>query len=209
MVKFKLGNKADASDKDTKQLILDATVALIREEGFRCITLRSIAARAETNLALVNYHYGSKEKLFGDAVKQLVGTFDDAFKALEDTSMPPKERMKLFFTRYIMNLSRYPGMARQMLDQRHHIMGSHDEYAKYSKLMRIERILDALGEITGEQDRDKLMMMNMQIYGAIVFPVIMVSSLPKEREDLQQIFKLAPLEEQIDGLFEQYFHKYN
>ncbi|MFD1907052.1 hypothetical protein ACFSQ7_28225 [Paenibacillus rhizoplanae] len=80
---------------------------------------------------------------------------------------------------------------------------------KYSKLMRIERILDALGEITGEQDRDKLMMMNMQIYGAIVFPVIMVSSLPKEREDLHQIFKLAPLEEQIDGLFEQYFHKYN
>ncbi|ETT63120.1 transcriptional regulator IcaR [Paenibacillus sp. FSL R7-277] len=205
----KLGNKADSSDKDTKQLILDATVALIREDGFQCITLRSIAARAETNLALVNYHYGSKEKLFGDAVKQLVATFDDAFKALEDTSLPPKERMKLFFTRYIMNLSRYPGMARQMLDQRHHIMGSHDEYAKYSKLMRIERILDALAEITGEQDRDKLMTMTMQIYGAIVFPVIMVSSLPKEREDLQQIFKLAPLEEQIDGLFELYFHKYN
>ncbi|MEK3793764.1 TetR/AcrR family transcriptional regulator [Paenibacillus sp. FSL R7-0204] len=205
----KLGNKADSSDKDTKQLILDATVALIREDGFRCITLRSIAARAETNLALVNYHYGSKEKLFGDAVKQLVATFDDAFKALEDTSLPPKERMKLFFTRYIINLSRYPGMARQMLDQRHHIMGSHDEYAKYSKLMRIERILDALSEITGEQDRDKLMTMTMQIYGAIVFPVIMVSSLPKEREDLQQIFKLAPLEEQIEGLFELYFHKYN
>ncbi|MBP2111008.1 AcrR family transcriptional regulator [Paenibacillus silagei] len=205
----KLGNKADSSDKDTKQLILDATVALIREDGFQCITLRSIAARAETNLALVNYHYGSKEKLFGDAVKQLVATFDDAFKALEDTSLPPKERMKLFFTRYIMNLSRYPGMARQMLDQRHHIMGSHDEYAKYSKLMRIERILDALAEITGEQDRDKLMTMTLQIYGAIVFPVIMVSSLPKEREDLQQIFKLAPLEEQIDGLFELYFHKYN
>lgn len=92
----KLGNKADSSDKDTKQLILDATVALIREDGFQCITLRSIAARAETNLALVNYHYGSKEKLFGDAVKQLVATFDDAFKALEDTSLPPKERMKLF-----------------------------------------------------------------------------------------------------------------
>ncbi|MFD1907053.1 TetR/AcrR family transcriptional regulator [Paenibacillus rhizoplanae] len=130
MVKFKLGNKADASDKDTKQLILDATVALIHEDGFQCITLRSIAARAETNLALVNYHYGSKEKLFGDAVKQLMATFDDAFKVLEDTSLPPKERLKLFFTRYIANLSRYPGMARQMLDQRHHIMGSHDEYAK-------------------------------------------------------------------------------
>ncbi|WP_340023334.1 TetR/AcrR family transcriptional regulator [Paenibacillus sp. FSL K6-1096] len=205
----KSDSKTDATDKDTKQIILDATVDLIREEGFRCITLRSIAARAETNLALVNYYYGSKEKLFGDAVKQLMSTFDDAFKVLEDTSLPPKERLKLFFTRYIVNLSRYPGMARQMLDQRPHIMGSLDEYAKYSKLMRIERILDALGEITGEQDRDKLMMMNMQIYGAIVFPVIMVSSLPKDQEDLQQIFRLSPLEEQIDGLFELYFHKYH
>lgn len=205
----KADNKADSSDKDTKQIILDATVDLIREEGFRCITLRSIAARAETNLALVNYYYGSKEKLFGDAVKELVGTFDDAFKALEDNTLPPKERMKLFFMRYIVNLSRYPGMARQMLDQRHHIMGSQDEYARYSKLMRIERILEALGEITGEQDRDKLMMMMMQVYGAIVFPLIMVTSLPKEREDLLEIFKLAPLEEQIDGLFELYFHKYN
>lgn len=205
----KSDNKADPSDKDTKQIILDATVDLIREEGFSCITLRSIAARAETNLALVNYYYGSKEKLFGDAVKKLVSTFDDAFKTLEDDSLPPKERMKLFFMRYIMNLSRYPGMARQMLDQRHHIMGSQDEYAKYSKLMKLERIKEVLSEITGEQDRDKLMMMMMQVYGAIVFPVIMVSSLPKDREDLKEFFRLSPLEEQIDGLFELYFHKYN
>lgn len=190
-------------------MILDATVNLIREEGFRCITLRSIAAKAETNLALINYYYGSKEKLFSDALKELVATFDDAFKALEDNTLPPKERLKLFFMRYIVNLSRYPGMARQMMDQRHHMMGSQDEYARYSKLMRIERILGALGEVTGEKDRGKLMMMMMQVYGAIVFPLIMVTSLPAEREDLQEIFKPAPLEEQIDGLFELYFHKYN
>lgn len=205
----KSDNRADSSDKDTKQIILDATVDLIREEGFSCITLRSIAARADTNLALVNYYYGSKEKLFGDAVKTLVSTFDDAFKALEDNTLPPKERMKLFFLRYIANLSRYPGMARQMLDQRHHIMGSHDEYAKYSKLMRLERIMETLSEITGEQSRDKLRMMMMQVYGAIVLPVIMVTSLPNDQEDLKEFFKLAPLEEQIDGLFELYFHKYN
>lgn len=205
----KLDNKAESSDKDTKQSILDATVDLIREGGFHCITLRSIAARAETNLALVNYYYGSKDKLFGDAVKVLMATFDDAFNVLEDHTLPPRERMKLFFTRYIMNLSRYPGMARQMLDQRHQIMGSQDEYARYSKLMRIERTLDALGEITGEPDRNKLMMMMMQINGAIVYPLLMVSSLPKEREDLLELFKLPSLEEQIDGLFELYFHKYN
>lgn len=205
----KLNNRADSSEKDTKQVILDATVNLIREEGFRCITLRSIAAKAETNLALINYYYGSKEKLFSDALKELVATFDDAFKALEDNTLPPKERLKLFFMRYIVNLSRYPGMARQMMDQRHHMMGSQDEYARYSKLMRIERILGALGEVTGEKDRGKLMMMMMQVYGAIVFPLIMVTSLPAEREDLQEIFKPAPLEEQIDGLFKLYFHKYN
>ncbi|KWX87909.1 hypothetical protein AMQ83_10155, partial [Paenibacillus riograndensis] len=65
---------ADHSDKDTKQAILKATVDLIREEGFSCTTMRIIAAKAETNVAVVNDHYGSKGELRADAVKMLLST---------------------------------------------------------------------------------------------------------------------------------------
>ncbi|OKP66494.1 hypothetical protein A3842_29160 [Paenibacillus sp. P3E] len=199
-------NIAEPSDKDTKQTILQATVDLIRGEGFSCATMRNIAAKAETNLALVNYHYGSKEKLLADAVRMLLSTFDDAFKVLEDDTLPPRERLKLFFARYIDELKRYPGMARQMLDQRHHIMGSLDEYSRYCKMMRLEKILQAIQEITGEEDKNKLMLMQLQIYGAVVFPIIMVSSLPENKADFMPVFNPPPIEEQIDALFDRYFH---
>ncbi|MNC27142.1 hypothetical protein D3C75_753050 [compost metagenome] len=138
----------------------------------------------------------------------LLSTFDNAFKVLEDDTLPPRERLKEFFIRYIEELKRYPGMARQMLEQRHHIMSSLDEYSRYCKMMRLEKILQAIEEITGEQDKNKLMMMQLQIYGAVVVPEIMMSSLPADKADFMPVFNPPPIEEQIDGLFEHYFHQY-
>ncbi|MCL6459774.1 MAG: TetR family transcriptional regulator, partial [Gorillibacterium sp.] len=198
---------ADPADKDTKQTILNATVELVREEGFKCATLRKIAARADTNLALVNYYFGSKENLLGDAIRTLVSTFDNAFSVLEDDTLTPKERLKQFFIRYIGNLERYPGLARQMLDQGHHIMGSQDEYARYCKLMRLKKIQGALQEITQESNEDKLMTMLLQLYGAVVFPVLVTSFLPKGQDNnTVPICNLPSIEAQIDGLFELYFY---
>ncbi len=198
-------NIVEITDKDTKQTILEATLDLIRSDGFQCATMRNIAAKAETNLALVNYHFGSKEKLLADAVRILLSTFDNAFSALEDDTMLPRERLKQFFLRYIEELKRYPGLAKQMLDQRHHIMGSLDEYTRYCKMMRLEKILQAIQEITGEHNKNALMTMYLQLYGAVVFPVIMVSSLPENQTDMLPYFNLPSIGEQIDGLFERYF----
>ncbi|QSF47263.1 TetR/AcrR family transcriptional regulator [Paenibacillus tianjinensis] len=205
----KATNNADSSEKDTKQTILDATVELIRENGFGCATLRNIAAKADINLALVNYYFGSKDHLLGAAVRVLVSTFNDAFQVLEDDLLPPRERLKEFFIRYITNLERYPGLAKQMLDQRHVILGSHDEYARYCKMMRIEKILAALQEITGEQDKDQQMTMLFQLYGAMVFPIVMASSLPQDQEGVLPVFKLPEIGDQIDGLFDRFFTKPN
>ncbi|WP_410511136.1 TetR/AcrR family transcriptional regulator [Paenibacillus sp. BR2-3] len=200
----------DASTvKDTKQCILNATVELIREEGFTCTTLRKIASRADINLALVNYHYGSKENLIGDAVRVLLSTFDDALMTLEDLSLPPKQRLKTFFIRYIGNLQQYPGLAKQMLDQAGYILGSQDEYEQYCKMLKMQKILATLQEITNEQHEKKLTSMLMQLYGAVIFPVIMTSCLPEGQETCVPMLTLPSIEVQIEGLFEHYFHKYN
>ncbi len=52
---------------DTKERILDAAEPLFADHGFAATSMRSITARAEVNLAAVNYHFGSKEALI-DAV---------------------------------------------------------------------------------------------------------------------------------------------
>jgi AcrR family transcriptional regulator len=48
----------------TKERILDAAESLFMELGFEATSLRAITAAAGTNLASVNYHFGSKEVLF-------------------------------------------------------------------------------------------------------------------------------------------------
>ncbi|MCP5536561.1 MAG: TetR/AcrR family transcriptional regulator [Akkermansiaceae bacterium] len=53
-----------AAKKTTKSLILETTERLLAEHGFESVSLRDITTAAEVNVAAVNYHFGSKEKLF-------------------------------------------------------------------------------------------------------------------------------------------------
>jgi AcrR family transcriptional regulator len=56
---FKIG----VSMTDTKDSILDAAERLFAERGFDATSLRAITSTAGVNLAAVNYHFQSKEKL--------------------------------------------------------------------------------------------------------------------------------------------------
>ena len=52
-----------ASGASTRQVILDAALDLLGRHGISGLTARSIATAAGTNLALVNYYFGSKQNL--------------------------------------------------------------------------------------------------------------------------------------------------
>ena len=54
---------------DTKERILETAERLFAEKGYGAVSLRSIIAAAEVNLAAVHYHFHSKEALL-DAVLQ-------------------------------------------------------------------------------------------------------------------------------------------
>lgn len=49
---------------DTRERILDQAEALFADKGFDGVTVRQITTAARTNLAAVNYHFGSKQKLY-------------------------------------------------------------------------------------------------------------------------------------------------
>lgn len=55
---------------DKKQHILDAAVELFAEKGFEGSSIRDLAAKAHVNVAMVNYYFGSKDKLFETIVEQ-------------------------------------------------------------------------------------------------------------------------------------------
>ncbi|MCA6454520.1 MAG: helix-turn-helix transcriptional regulator, partial [Chitinophagaceae bacterium] len=54
---------------DKKQHILNAAIELFAEKGFEGSSIRDLAARADVNVAMVNYYFGSKEKLFETIVE--------------------------------------------------------------------------------------------------------------------------------------------
>jgi AcrR family transcriptional regulator len=52
----------------TRERLLDAAETLVSERGFRDPSHRALASEAGVHVALVNYHFGSKELLFEEAL---------------------------------------------------------------------------------------------------------------------------------------------
>ncbi|MES2413430.1 MAG: TetR/AcrR family transcriptional regulator [Pseudomonadota bacterium] len=55
---------ANRNGERTRVQILDAAETLFSEHGLDGVSMRDIAVSAEVTLALVNYHFGSKDKLY-------------------------------------------------------------------------------------------------------------------------------------------------
>jgi AcrR family transcriptional regulator len=51
------------TERGASQRILEAAQTVLARDGFAALTARAIAAEAGTNLALLNYYFGSKEQL--------------------------------------------------------------------------------------------------------------------------------------------------
>lgn len=76
----------------TREALLDAAETLIAEHGFRTPSHRMIAGEAGTHVALVNYHFGSKEMLFEAAVERRGAQLVDAWRAQLDALEAARER---------------------------------------------------------------------------------------------------------------------
>ena len=60
---------------NVKNRIIEVTTELIKKHNgnIKDITARMIATKAEVGLGLINYHFGSKEKLITECVQRIIG----------------------------------------------------------------------------------------------------------------------------------------
>lgn len=63
------------AQSDTVTKILDSAEALFAEHGFAETSLRTITAKADVNLAAVNYHFGSKKALIQAVFERFLTPF--------------------------------------------------------------------------------------------------------------------------------------
>ena len=66
---------------ETREALLDAAEALISDHGFRAPSHRMIAGEAKAHVALVNYHFSSKELLFEAAIERRAARLTEAWRA--------------------------------------------------------------------------------------------------------------------------------
>jgi AcrR family transcriptional regulator len=64
-------NSRERARRSTREQILDVAIRVLGRDGYQKLTARAIAAEAGTNLALVNYHYGSKQNLLLEIFDEL------------------------------------------------------------------------------------------------------------------------------------------
>jgi len=82
------------ANEGTRNCILDATKTLLLTlEDPGTITARQIAAKAEVNLAMINYCFQSKEKLLKAATDEII-TSEFSKLAMDDTESAAKEKLK-------------------------------------------------------------------------------------------------------------------
>lgn len=61
---MKLERQGGEEIGNTRDAILDATVAIMVEDGYAAVTSRRVAERAGLNAPLIHYHFGSMDDLF-------------------------------------------------------------------------------------------------------------------------------------------------
>jgi AcrR family transcriptional regulator len=85
----------------TRQQLLEAAGEVFAEHGYAKATSKEICARAEANVAAVNYHFGGKDELYAavleEAHARLVSI--DTMAAAAQSPVDPRVKLRMLLTR--------------------------------------------------------------------------------------------------------------
>ncbi|MEO7066911.1 MAG: TetR/AcrR family transcriptional regulator [Rhodanobacter sp.] len=90
------------SSKSTKERILSAAEVLFAQRGFEGASLRQLTTAAGVNLAAVNYHFGSKDKLIEQVFRRRLDALNARrMSALERIAGAPETTLEDVLDAYI------------------------------------------------------------------------------------------------------------
>jgi AcrR family transcriptional regulator len=87
--------------EETKGRLLEAAGEEFADKGFELARVRAICDRAEANLAAINYHFGDKEQLYVEVLREAhrCGLDPEALKF--DPGLSPAHRLRMFIHHFL------------------------------------------------------------------------------------------------------------
>ena len=126
----------------TRQLILEAAVTCIEQDGIESLTTRKIARQAGTNIASINYYFHSKDDLIAQVLGMTIHhMLEDVVTAIEAEGQSFETTLHDVIFYLIDGSRRFPGISRAHL-QRAIADGKHGSIS--ARAMR--RVFDRLAE---------------------------------------------------------------
>jgi AcrR family transcriptional regulator len=105
-------------DIPTEEKIKNAARKVFLSKGFAATRTRDIAEEAGMNLALLNYYFRSKEKLFAIVMQETMHTFIQSVKVIfNDDSLSLEAKIELLVSNYIDFLGANPDVPIFMLSE--------------------------------------------------------------------------------------------
>ena len=99
--------KINSDPLPTEEKIKEAARKVFLRKGFSATRTRDIAEEAGINLALLNYYFRSKQKLFDEVMKEKIQTLlKTIIPVLQDSSTSLDEKIRLIASNYIKVLAK-------------------------------------------------------------------------------------------------------
>ena len=162
---------------ETRSKIIEAALRIIAQEGFQSVTTRKIAAQADVNIALLHYHFGSKENIINEALSKLTGEYVELFEHLKAGELKPKERLKVFFFGYSEVTLRYPDIIKNFVANSIYSYPTQSNYIGFIQKQGLDLLKATVKEMNVPDDDTQIVLKLVQILSGIAFPVLLGAAL--------------------------------
>lgn len=101
----------------TREKLLRATSELFVEHSSHTATVSQICARAEVNVAMIKYCFGSKGGLFDALLERALTGLAEEIDRLARSELPPEEQLRRHVSAIVRNYVRHPYINRLMSER--------------------------------------------------------------------------------------------
>lgn len=160
---------------ETKQRLIEAAGEIFAQKGFHKATVRTICARARTNGAAVNYHFGNKESLY-------IAVLEYAYQCSHqkfphdiglDGEATPAQRLRAFVRSYLLRIfdeGRPAWHGKLLASEMSQPTAALDDLMDKFVRPRTAKLIELAGELLGETvDSEQVRLCARSIIGQCLF----------------------------------------